>query len=90
MRQALLNSLAELESLKKELCENCKGVGSNNKSTLYICGCGAVDYTCEIGQELLNSIIECSEAEVEKVKKVARKDPAEITEEAVNEMREAV
>ncbi|MEK4403815.1 hypothetical protein MKZ26_05105 [Sporosarcina sp. FSL K6-6792] len=40
------------------------------------------DHTREIGQELLVSIIECYEAEVQ-VKKVARKEPAEITEEAV-------
>ncbi len=81
--------MAKLESLKEELCDKCKAVGNNNKSALYTCDCPAAERTREIGQELFTSINECSEAEVnvKEVKKVAKKETVEFTEEAVNEMR---
>lgn len=92
LRQARLNLLAELEALKDKLRDKCKAVGSNNKGTLFTCDCPAAKRTREIGQELLTSINERTEAEenaevVKEVKKVAKKKTAELSEEAVNEMK---
>lgn len=87
-----MNLLAELDSLKEELCDKCKVVGSNNNSALYTCGCPAAVRTGEIGQELLANVNERVEAEesveeVKEVKKVDKKKTIEITEAAVDKMK---
>lgn len=81
LRQARIDLLAELDQLKEKACEKCKK---------YTCDCPTAVRMREIGQDLSILINERTDIEKPKkeVKKVAKKKTPEITEEAVNAMRD--
>lgn len=82
LRQARLDLLGELDQLKDKACEKCKR---------YTCDCPTATRMREIGQELSLLINERTDIEKPKkeVKKVNKKNKTpEITEEAVNAMRD--
>ena len=87
-RQARMDLLAELDQLKDQACEKCRKPVSGDQ---YTCSCPAATRMREIGQELSTSINERTKIDVftKEVMKVAMKNKTpEITEEAVNAMRD--
>lgn len=90
LRRSRMNLLIELDSLKEELCDNCKSIGSGNRSAHYKCGCPAATRMRSIGQRLLTLTNERPKIEekVKEVKKVTQKNKSlEITEKVVEEMK---